>query len=68
MFAKREEAPIHLDFNNRPVVAVCKCGKLLRGRTETLPADRIYIINRELTCRDCALTWFDRRYEMTDVL
>ena len=68
MWGKRDEPAIHIDFNNRPVVGICECGKLLRGRTDTLPADRIYTIKGERFCRECALRWFDSRFEMTDVL
>lgn len=68
MFRHKREDVIHIDFSTRPVVAVCGCGKMLRGRNGRLPADRIYFISGELTCRDCAIEWLDRRYEMTDVM
>ena len=66
--ARRDEPTIHINFENRPVVAVCGCGRLLRGRTSTLPADRTYNILGEKMCRECAYRWFDDRFEITEVL
>lgn len=69
MFGRKKDVThVHIDFSKRPVVAVCVCGEILRGRNETLPADRIYSINGYLYCRTCALKWLDRKFSMTDYL
>jgi len=68
IFKRKEKETVHIDFNTRPIVAFCECGKPLRGRDGRLPADRMYFIGGRLTCRRCSLRWLDQRYEITEVM
>lgn len=65
---KKDTSHVRIDFNNRPIVAMCVCGEILRGRNGTLPADRIYRIKGHLYCQKCAYKWFDYEFEVTDYL
>ena len=65
---KKDPTRIHIDFSNRPIVAICGCGEILRGKRSALPADKIYLIDGYMLCRRCALRWFDEEYCMTDYL